>query len=149
MPVRKLNVERRVFGTVNGAEEYHCHYVVGEGDAAKPAWFTVADVIQSASETPGAPDEATITSCIGALQLYGRALAGASGDNDERAQLATSDGTTFAVRFRDVPPTGNSPPPVDYTIAEVAGSPGAPSEEDFAAVAAFFMSFGDSAAGYS
>lgn len=145
MPVRKMKVERRIFGTVDGAEEFHCRYTVGSDVDGLVANFTLAEAIAAAG---GSPSEATILAVVGALQAHGRALAGTGGTNDERATIETADAVTFTLKFRDVPSSGLGPPPVEYTIADVIADPGAPSQGDFDAVIAFFLDYGDSAAGY-
>lgn len=148
MPVRKMKVERRIFGTVDGAEEFHCRYTVGQDVEGLAANFTLAQAIYAASQTPGAPSEATILACVGALQAHGREIAGTDGTNDERATIETDDAVNFTLKFRDVPSAGNGPPPVTYSIADVIADPGAPSEGDFADVITFFVGYGDAAAGY-
>jgi len=93
---------------------------------------------------------ATFEAVIGAIQAFGRALAGTDGTHDERARLVTRDeGATVEIWFIDVPPVGDPSDPFYYTLAEVKATPGAPSGADFDAVTAKFIAYSDSVSGYA
>lgn len=148
MPIRRVTVERRVVGTIDQAEELHCHYVV-RADDQSPAFaadFTSAEVIAAAE---GSPDEATFLGVIGAIKAHGRALGGTDGTHDEGAELVTTDGVTVLVSYRDVPPIGNPPQPIVFTLEDVQDDDGAPPELAFAAVLWAFAGYGDAASGFA
>lgn len=147
MPLREMTVERRVFGTINGAVEYHIEYTVYPGGDAlplRPPTFTAAQLLAA----NGAPSEAVFTNVSGAVRTYGRTLAGTNGTNGEYTHFRTNQaGDDYDVVFRDVPSAG-APIVRFYTLASVRAAQGAPSEADFDAVTDFLVSYGDAAAGY-
>ncbi|MEK9811403.1 MAG: hypothetical protein VW362_13200, partial [Candidatus Nanopelagicales bacterium] len=139
-----MTVDRRVFGTIDNAVEFHIHYVVRADAAsdAKTADFRATALLAA----PGAPSEGVFTAVSGAVRLYGRTLAGASDANDEHTRFVSA-GDDYDIVYRNIPSSG-APITSTYTLAAVRAAPGAPSAEDFAAVTDFLVSFGDSAAGY-
>ena len=149
MSYRELAVTRRQFGGINQAETIFCHTISRANEDADSfqADFTAPDVIAFAA---GTPDLATFEAVIGAIQAFGRALAGTDGTHDERARLVTRDeGATVEIWFIDVPPVGDPSDPFYYTLAEVKATPGAPSGADFDAVTAKFIAYSDSVSGYA
>lgn len=147
MPTREMTVERRVFGTLNGAVEYHIEYTVYPGDDALPlrANFTAAQLLAA----NGAPSQVVFTNVSGAVRVYGRTLAGTSGTSGEYTHFRTNQGGDgYDIVFRDVPSTG-APVVRFYTLADViADANGNPSQANFDAVTDFLVTYGDSAAGY-
>lgn len=148
MTIRNMSVDRRVNGTVDGAEVFSCHYVVRANvdAAAKPADFTAAAVIVAAA---GTPSPTVFGNVIGALQLYGRGLLSSPDTNDEEARITDDGAGSYNILFRSIPPVGEAIAPARYTLADVKAAPGAPSSADFDDVIAAFVSYGDAAAGYS
>ena len=148
MTIRDMSVDRRVNGTVDGAEVFSCHYVVRASldAAAKPADFTAEQVIADAA---GSPSPAVFANVIGALQLHGRAALSSPDTNDEEARITDDGAGSYNILFRSIPPVGEAIAPARYTLADVKAAPGAPDGADFDAVIAAFVTFGDAEAGYS
>jgi hypothetical protein len=146
MTIRELTVERRVVGTVNQAEEYHCHYVVraSEDAYAYSAYFMIIQVVTWAN---GSPSAGVFQAVSTAVRLFGRALAGADGTHDEHTKFRTN-GAGYDIQYRDIPPIGATPPAVSYTLADVIASPGAPPQASFDAVVSALVTFGDTASGF-
>ena len=144
MPLREMTVQRRVDGTIDGAIEFHIRYVVRADLLTDPkvAEFKALDLLAA----PGAPSQGTFLAVSGAVRSYGRAAAGTDDQHDEHTHFNT-DGDDYQIGYRYMQPSG---PPITrtYTLAAVRAAPGAPSAEDFDAVIAHLISYGDAAAGY-
>jgi len=141
-----MTVERRIVGTINQAESFHCHYMVraSEEAEAKAADFTIAAVVAAAA---GSPSALVFQNVSNAVRLFGRALAGTDGTHDEHTKFTTA-GASYNIQYRDIPPTGGGTPPQFYSLAEVIATDGSPSQADFDAVTAALIAFGDAAANY-